>query len=110
VRRKGGGCGGGDVSEYVKRLDFRHAYARRLRAEVYARDDYTCQACGWRPVLIPEHYDGRFTVGPPEARYLTLDHIKPLCAGGNLKEPSNLQTLCDACNGGKSGRVRHEGS
>lgn len=65
--------------------------ARRLRLLVYARDDFTCQHCGYH-ADPPAEYDGRYTIGK-----LTLDHIIPAYRGGLWRE-NNLRTLCRPCN------------
>jgi hypothetical protein len=52
-----------------------------LRWEVWERDNFTCQQCGIR-------------------RFLSIDHIKPIAAGGTTTL-GNLQTLCQPCNSGK---------
>ena len=59
----------------------------RLRYEVLKRDRFTCQACGRSPARDLD------TV-------LEVDHVMPWSRGGATVE-SNLQTLCDRCNGGK---------
>jgi len=56
----------------------------RLRYQILKRDR-RCVLCG---------------VGPKEAR-LEVDHIVPRSKGGS-NELTNLQTLCDGCNRGKS--------
>ena len=56
----------------------------RLRYQILKRDR-RCVLCG---------------VGPGEAR-LEVDHIVPRSKGGS-NELTNLQTLCDGCNRGKS--------
>lgn len=61
-----------------------------LRARVMERDDFRCRRCG---------------SGPRDAR-LVIDHVVPVAAGGTGVE-SNLQTLCEDCNSGKSDRPPH---
>jgi hypothetical protein len=56
-----------------------------IRWAVWERDDFRCQECGAR-------------------RYLTIDHIHPESAGGDLS-PDNLQTLCWPCNRKKNTRL-----
>lgn len=51
---------------------------KRLRGQIFRRDNYRCQACG--------------KVGRMEC-----DHIKPIHDGGDLWDPKNLQSLCRGC-------------
>jgi hypothetical protein len=60
----------------------------RLRFRVMKRDNFLCRACGASPALKP-------------GLSLHVDHIKPWSRGGETIE-ENLQTLCEACNLGKS--------
>ncbi|MBI3662399.1 MAG: HNH endonuclease [Acidobacteria bacterium] len=52
------------------------------------RDNFSCRACGASPALRP-------------GIALHVDHIIPWSRGGDTID-ENLQTLCDACNLGKS--------
>jgi hypothetical protein len=61
------------------------AVSKRLRFEVFRRDNHTCRYCGR---------------AAPEVR-LTIDHVLPEALGGK-DEPSNLVTACADCNAGKS--------
>jgi hypothetical protein len=61
------------------------AIPKKLRFEVLQRDNFTCKYC---------HAEGS------ESK-LHVDHIIPVTRGG-LTEARNLQTLCEACNLGKS--------
>lgn len=61
------------------------AVSKRLRMEVFRRDDHTCRYCGARA---------------PEVT-VTVDHVTPVALGGR-DEPSNLVTACKDCNAGKS--------
>ena len=63
---------------------------QKLRVDILARDNYTCQMCG---------------IGPKDNAILEIDHIHPVSRGGT-NHPSNLQVLCRECNGGKSDRIR----
>ena len=54
-----------------------------IRREIFIRDDYTCQKCGWK--LPGPYHDG-----------LECDHIVERHQGGS-DLASNLQTLCHAC-------------
>lgn len=60
-----------------------------LRARVFERDGFRCRRCG-------RHRD--------DVKTLHCDHIIPVARGGKSVE-WNLQTLCDACNLGKSDRA-----
>lgn len=53
----------------------------RLRPQILARDNYTCQQCGADESTVKLH----------------IDHIVPLAKGGS-NDPSNLQVLCQPCN------------
>jgi len=60
----------------------------RLRFRVMKRDHFSCRACGASPALEP-------------GLELHVDHIDAWATGGETIE-GNLQTLCAACNQGKS--------
>jgi hypothetical protein len=60
----------------------------RLRFRVMKRDNFSCRACGASPALDP-------------GLTLHVDHVKAWSLGGETFE-ENLQTLCEACNQGKS--------
>jgi 5-methylcytosine-specific restriction endonuclease McrA len=77
---------------YVKikrRLD----YVPFSRANIYARDDYTCQYCGH---TLP-------------TSDLTFDHVIPVAHGGR-KDWENIVTCCIDCNRKKGGRTPTEAS
>ena len=61
------------------------------RANIYARDDHTCQYCG---------------DGFPTAE-LTFDHVVPVAQGGR-KDWENIVTCCVTCNRRKGGRTPAE--
>lgn len=61
---------------------------RFSRANVYTRDDCTCQYCGQR--FAP--------------RLLSYDHVVPRAAGGRT-EWTNIVTACKPCNGRKGART-----
>lgn len=74
---------------------------KRIRREIFARDDFTCRDCGWQPDL--EAWDGASPL-TDGVRTLTVDHILEKALGGpSTKE--NFQTLCDKCNTRKSVHV-----
>ena len=60
----------------------------RMRFRVLKRDDFRCRACGASPATSP-------------GLHLHVDHVVPWSGGGETVE-TNLQTLCDRCNLGKS--------
>lgn len=63
----------------------------RLRAQVFARDDYTCQYCGVRGVR------------------LECDHVVPASRGG-ADDLDNLTTACRPCNQAKRDKTPEEWS
>lgn len=60
-----------------------------IRYNVLKRDNYACQICG---------------VTAKDGAKLHVDHIVPVSKGGKTVM-SNLQTLCDRCNLGKSNKI-----
>ncbi|WP_354475111.1 HNH endonuclease [Marisediminicola sp. UYEF4] len=58
----------------------------RVRSAIMRRDNYPCRMCGASRV---------------DGTKLHVDHMRPVSRDG-LTEESNLQTLCEACNLGKS--------
>ena len=60
----------------------------RLRFRILKRDNFSCRACGASPASTP-------------GLELHVDHITAWSLGGETVE-ENLQTLCEACNLGKS--------
>jgi 5-methylcytosine-specific restriction enzyme A len=64
--------------DQVDRSTERRPISDRIRAAVLIRDGGRCRSCG-------------------SARHLEVDHIVPICKGGDAEE-SNLQTLCRRCN------------
>ena len=63
-----------------------------IRYNVLKRDNYTCQICG---------------VTAKDGAKLHVDHIIPVSEGGKTVM-SNLQTLCDRCNLGKSNKTEED--
>lgn len=59
--------------------------SKRLRFEIFRRDNHACRYCG----------------GAAPDVQLTVDHVVPVALGGT-DEPSNLVTACRDCNSGKS--------
>lgn len=72
----------------------RRAISTRLRYEILCRDGHRCVDCG------------ASAQDDPLVR-LEIDHRIPVSKGGT-NDPGNLQTLCWACNNGKSDRVDHK--
>ena len=66
----------------------RFDYVPFSRANIYARDEYTCQYCG--------------TVFP--SAELTFDHVVPVAQSGR-KDWENIVTCCITCNRRKGGRT-----
>ena len=63
----------------------RKSTSKRLRFEVFKRDNFTCQYCGAQPPGV----------------VLVCDHIDPVALGGKTTI-DNLVTACEPCNQGKS--------
>jgi hypothetical protein len=70
---------------------FEHGISARTRAEVLARNGFTCQWCGRGP-------GDADPLNPGRTVRMHVDHTDP--DGGN--DRSNLRTLCSVCNQGKS--------
>ena len=68
-----------------------HNRVKFSRANIYARDDYTCQYCGKK--------------FPSED--LTFDHVVPVAVGGQ-KRWDNIVAACFRCNHKKGGRTPEE--
>jgi 5-methylcytosine-specific restriction endonuclease McrA len=64
---------------------------RFSRANIYARDDHSCQYCG---EVFP-------------TAELTFDHVVPVAQGGR-KDWENIVTCCISCNRKKGGRTPSE--
>lgn len=64
----------------------RKSVSKKLRFEIFKRDSFTCQYCGNTPPKV----------------ILEVDHIIPVCEGGENDE-DNLVTACFDCNRGKAG-------
>jgi len=69
----------------------RFDYVPFSRANIYSRDDFTCQYCG--------------EAFPPGE--LTFDHVVPVAQGGR-KDWENIVTCCIGCNRRKGGRTPEE--
>jgi hypothetical protein len=62
------------------------AVSKRLRYEVFRRDNHACRYCG---------------ATAPDVK-LTIDHVVPKALGGSDTDPANLVTACGPCNAGKT--------
>ena len=63
----------------------RKSLSKRLRCDVFKRDDFTCQYCGAHPPAV----------------VLECDHVVPVAEGGE-NDFYNLVTACMGCNRGKA--------
>jgi len=75
---------------YIK-MKRRFDYVPFSRANIYARDDHSCQYCG-------ESFP---------TTELTFDHVTPVAQGGR-KDWENIATCCVTCNRRKGGRTPEE--
>jgi 5-methylcytosine-specific restriction endonuclease McrA len=75
---------------YIK-MKRRFDYVPFSRANIYARDDHSCQYCG---EAFPTNE-------------LTFDHVTPVAQGGR-KDWENIVTCCVTCNRRKGGRTPEE--
>jgi 5-methylcytosine-specific restriction endonuclease McrA len=66
-----------------------HTVRKISRAEIFSRDQFTCQYCG------------------KQTRQLTLDHVIPRYRGGQHTW-ENVVSACAACNRHKAGRTPEE--
>lgn len=65
----------------------RKPISKRVRFEIFKRDEFACQYCGRKP----------------PGTVLEIDHIHPVASGGDNAE-TNLVTSCFDCNRGKGDR------
>jgi 5-methylcytosine-specific restriction endonuclease McrA len=73
------------------RIRQRFDYVPFSRANIYARDEHTCQYCGHKMPTSD----------------LTFDHVVPVAQGGR-KDWENIVTCCVTCNRRKGGRTPAE--
>jgi 5-methylcytosine-specific restriction endonuclease McrA len=73
------------------RIKKRFDYVPFSRANIYARDGYTCQYCAHKH----------------PTQELTFDHVVPVSKGGR-KDWENIVTCCVSCNRKKGGRTPEE--
>jgi len=81
----------GNKYEVTKRQE-RKIMNDDIRYNVLKRDNFTCQKCG---------------ITSKDGAKLEADHIIPVSKGGKTVM-SNLQTLCDRCNSGKSDKTKED--
>ena len=95
--------------EIRRQEDMAREVARRRRirpsdkAEVFARDNYTCQICG-----ISKDFLDSFCYGLGDYLLLEADHIQSVSQGGTGRDTDNLQCLCWRCNRKKGGTKTNE--
>lgn len=78
------------VNQTTKSVSYQRAnLSPSIRFDIMKRDKFSCQLCG------KTMQDG---IG------LEVDHKMPVSKGGG-NHPSNLWTLCNVCNSGKSNKV-----
>lgn len=65
----------------------RKAISKRVRFEIFKRDEFTCQYCGQTPPKVILH----------------IDHVIAVANGGT-NDQDNLVTSCEPCNLGKGAR------
>lgn len=88
----------GWIENNVKRQAITYAIPIRERvniAEIFARDNNTCQICG----IQTSRENGQFS-----HEYPTIDHIIPISKGGH-HVASNLQCACRRCNMSKGSKL-----
>ena len=85
---------GSDEVEQITPRAKRRPISTRLRYEIFLRDGHRCVDCG------ASAQDDPFV-------RLEVDHRVPVSKGGT-NDPENLQTLCWACNNGKSDQLDHK--
>lgn len=76
------------INEINSRIE-RAKMSASMRYDVFKRDNFTCTICG---------------KSKKDGVQLEVDHIIPVSKGGKTVM-SNLQTLCDRCNRGKSNKL-----
>src|ERR1039457_6499184 len=75
-----------DQRHHLGKGRHRVAVSKRLRYEVFRRDNHACRYCG---------------ATAPDVK-LTIDHVVPKALGGSDTDPANLVTACEPCNAGKT--------
>lgn len=66
---------------------YRYRYLRRIKKE---RGELVCEYCGKRHLHIEQRKSN--------SHLATIDHIKPIAAGGNRYDEENFAVVCFKCN------------
>lgn len=74
---------------------YKSDYWRNVRSQVFRRDNYTCQECGYVGEVKTSY--------GPDKRALVAHHIVDRHNGGSDRL-NNLQTLCMSCHNKKPGK------
>jgi hypothetical protein len=83
-----------DRNTYIKLSNVERAeVSDYMRYDIMARDGFKCVICG---------------ASAKDGAHLHVDHIIPISKGGK-SIPSNLRTLCERCNIGKSDKIENVG-
>ena len=83
-----------------KRETSRRRYVtKKLKEQILARDNTTCQICG-----ISKQVFDAYAEGLGDYLLLEIDHIKPVASGGRGDDANNLQVLCWRCNRKKTNK------
>ena len=78
------------INNYKQTKEYeRSKMSNSLRYDILRRDNFRCKICG---------------ATQDDGVKLHVDHIIPVAKGGKT-EPSNLRTLCEDCNRGKSDKI-----
>lgn len=76
------------------------AISQKTRRAVFARDEYTCQYCGWRPKRLQEPAG----MWSRKKSNLHVDHMYPRSKGGHDRI-ENYVTACEYCNLSKRNKI-----
>lgn len=88
---------------YQREIAGRRRVRASDKAEVFERDNYTCQICG-----ISRDFLDSLCEGLGDYLLLEADHIRSVSQGGTGKDTDNLQCLCWRCNRKKGGMRTNE--
>lgn len=83
-----------EITNQLKRETAKRRYiTKKMKTDVYERDEYCCQICG-----ISKGYLDSFVNGLGDYLLLEIDHINSVANGGEGDDIENLQVLCWRCN------------